>query len=371
MKNYLLKLLPALALFFPFTVMAMQPGEGIVLDPNTGDYLINYLSFNKQLMQSRFAPSTKIDPTLRSRFENKYGLIRYSYIIHNGIKGKQPLIGLELEPVSSVFSNAIFPKTWHETDQVMKQLETNPTRIEQMVNEANSVLEKPNGWGCRVIPIGNITGAGFRISCSFDNLDDAKRNGLQIGETQTGFGFASVDLPGIGEGRLSGFGDIGPGFLDEGPRDNEIRNQLNELQLNDFVSRNAVIPTIAVPVPYDAAVLLDGIRAQMLTWSGKQLLDPAFATQLDRYMIAAANAYRSNQPKAGKENIESVRKLLEHEHRYLDHDEEDNEDTAERKAATRLTIDRLAARVLDFDLRYVLKRMEHEHDEGDGRKGRD
>jgi hypothetical protein len=54
----------------------------------------------------------------------------------------------------------------------------------------------------------------------------------------------------------------------------------------------------------------------------------------------------------------------------LDHDDEDNEDTAEHKAATRLTIDRLAARVLDFDLRYVLKRTEHEHEEGDRKKER-
>jgi DNA-binding FrmR family transcriptional regulator len=61
--------------------------------------------------------------------------------------------------------------------------------------------------------------------------------------------------------------------------------------------------------------------------------------------------------------------LLEHEHKYLDHDDEDNDDMAEQKAATRLTIDRLAARVLDFDLRYVLKRTEPE--EGERKTGRD
>ena len=333
MKKYLLKILLISVLFVPFTVMAMLPGEGIVFDPTTGDYLINYMSFKKQLMQSRFVPSTKIDPTLRSRFENQDGLIRYSYSIHNGIKAKQPLIGFELESVSSIYSNAI----------------------------------SPNGWEGRVIPLSDTTGSGLRISYSFENLDDAKRNGLQISETQPGFGFTSVDLPGIGEGRLTGFGDIGPGFVDEGPKDNEIRNQLNQIQLNDFVSRNAVIPTITTPIPFDAAVLLESIRAQMLTWTGMKLLDPAFATQLDRYMIAAANAYRSNQVKAGKEQIESLRKLLEREHKYLNHDDEDNEDTTEHKTATRFSIDRLAARVLDFDLRYVLKRTEGEHKEGEHR----
>jgi hypothetical protein len=89
-------------------------------------------------------------------------------------------------------------------------------------------------------------------------------------------------------------------------------------------------------------------------------------------MVAAANAYRLNNSRAGKENIDSVRSLLAHEHNFLDHDDEDNDDTAEHKAATHLTIDRLAARALDFDLRYVLKRSEkeHDHDEGDRKKDR-
>jgi hypothetical protein len=78
---------------------------------------------------------------------------------------------------------------------------------------------------------------------------------------------------------------------------------------------------------------------------------------------AAVESFRRNQSKAGREHIETLRRLLEHEHKYLDHDDEDNDDTPEHKAATRLTIDRLAARVLDFDLRYVLKRTEKEHEQ--------
>ena len=148
----------------------------------------------------------------------------------------------------------------------------------------------------------------------------------------------------------------------------DVAKQFHALEHNDFVPRNAAVPTIAVPSPFNAAVLLDRIRSHVATWPGKQLLDPAYAAQLDRYMVAAAEAYRLNNTKAGREHIKKIRELLEHEHKYLDHDEEDNDDTAEHKAATRLTIDRLAARVLDFDLRYVLKRTEHEHEDGDKKK---
>ncbi len=145
-------------------------------------------------------------------------------------------------------------------------------------------------------------------------------------------------------------------------------DQLAKLAQNDFVPRKAAVPAIAVPTPFDAAVLLDRIRTEIQTWPGKQLIDATYAAQLDRNLVAAATAYRNNQLKAAKEQIEALRKLLAKEHYYLDHDEEDNDDSAEHKAATRLTIDRLAARVLDFDLRYVLMRTEHEREHGEGRE---
>ena len=352
----------------PLASEALLPGESIVRDPNTGDYIITYANAVGRLKQSRFVPSTKIDPTLRSRFENQRGLIRYRYAIKNGSGSKQPLIGLTFDPVSNLWTRTALPKTGQEQTQAYIQNAANPTQLAQMVIENTRIVEAPSGWSCDVMPAGEMEWAGYRIACSFDDLDENKRNGLQAGNTLAGFGFYSMDLPGVGTGQLRGFGDMGPGFVDEGP-DGEISDQLEAIQKNDYVSRNAAVSTIAVPNPFDAAVLLDRIRTHVATWPGKQLIDAAFAAQVDRYMAAAADAYRLNQTKIGKENIKAIRKLLEHEHKYLDHDDEDNDDTDERKAVTRLTIDRLAARVLDFDLRYVLKRTEPE--EGERKTGGD
>ncbi len=357
-----------LTLFMPLAAEALLPGEGILLDRNTGDYIITYADVSGQIMQTRFAPSTKIDPALRSRFENQHGLIRYRYSIKNGSRGKQPLIGFIFDPVSSIYSKVALPETEDEINRTIVQMANDPAGLEKYVNKPRGVIEAPNGWSCNIFPNGNAVRSNFRVPCSFDDLDEEMRNGLQVGSSLSGFGFYSMDLPGVGVAQLRGFGDMGPSFEDEGPS-SEIVNQLVILQKKDFVPRNAAVPTITVPVPFDAAVLLDRIRTHVATWPSKQLLDSAFAAQLDRNMVAAANAFRNNQPKAGKEHIKSLRKLLDKEHKYLDHDDEDNDDTPEHKAATRLIIDRLAARVLDFDLRYVLKRMEHgheqEHKEGD------
>lgn len=96
-----------------------------------------------------------------------------------------------------------------------------------------------------------------------------------------------------------------------------------------------------------------------------KLLDATFSAQLDRYLVAAADAYRHNQSKAGKEHIETLRKMLKKEHEDLGRDEEHESDKSQKKNDDKESalIDRLAARVLDFDLKYVMKRASGDKDD--------
>jgi hypothetical protein len=179
------------------------------------------------------------------------------------------------------------------------------------------------------------------------------------------FGFKSLDLPGIIQAKIRGYAldsEEIPGEEAQDPNDGGFGQQYTALLSHNFVPRPAAVPTIAVPSPLDGAVLLNSIQAQMHTWIGMKLLDPTFSGQLDRYLTAAAEAYRHNQPKAAREDLEKVREMLKKEHQDLGHDEEhentkNREKNDDKKPAA---IDRLAAKVLDFDLMYVLKRMEEE-----------
>jgi len=350
-----------LAIALSLNVQA-YPGESIVRDPATGNYAITYRGDpnNTELSRTTFVPATKIDPSIRSRFRlGERGIITYRYTVSNGATAKQAIIGVVLEQIVNPILAEI------PEPSVLKNATL--AEFDAYTAAEAAALASPIGWDGHI----NRRIPNVNWLPKFANFANG---GIHAGGTVSGFGFNSLDLPGMGPSRMAGVGDI-LNFPDDGPLDDSvIVAELDRLRDNDFIARNAAVPMIAVPSPFDAAVLLDRIRTQVDTWSGKQLLDPAYAVQLDRYMVAAANAYRGNQPKIGKEHIESVRKLLEHEHRFLDHDDEDNDDTAEHKAATRLAIDRLAARVLDFDLRYVLKRIEkeheHDHDEGDRRKER-
>ncbi len=336
----------ALSLMIPVHSNATAPGESIDFDPSSGDYMINYMGWSADgspvMQHVRFVPATKIDPTVKSRFSlGRDRAIAYTYNIASSAKSRQPLILIMLDLVGEIKASRTLPRNWQEHDGKLMR--------EVSIAGKNALLT-PNGWEGEVNP---SDAGGHLVSWCYGNLITSN-DGLQPGQRQGGFGFVSLDLPGMGVAELRGNNPT-MGFPDEGPG-GEIADQHQKLLQNDFVTRPAVIPTIAVPNRFDAAVLLDRIRAHVVTWPGKQLVDPAFADQLDRYMVNAVDAFRLNNPKAGSEHIETLRKMLAREHHDLDHDDEDNDGPEERKTSTRLTIDRLAARVLDFDLRYVMKR---------------
>jgi hypothetical protein len=340
---------------------AAEPGEGIVFDPLTGNYTVFYfveLDDGRELLQKTFfEPATKIDPSVKCklRLDNGHAVL-YRYSVSSGNRSQQVLGTVRLDLTARVLGVQELPTTITPATEL---------QAASILDANKRTLASPLGWDGST-----HSSQPGKVRVSWDAMGG---KGIQPGNSLNGFGFFSLDIPGIGTAQFVGNRKRVTTYAGSGPQ-GDIEQQFDALKQKDFVLRNAAVPTIAVPVPFDAAVLLDSIRAHVATWPDKQLLNPAFLTQIDRNLVAAADAYRLNQPKAGREHIVSLLKLLDREHKYLDHDDEDNEDTPEHKHATRLTIDRLAARVLDFDLRYVLKQMErgheHEHKEGDRRKER-
>ncbi len=365
MKKYAWKLnmMVLFALLGASTGLAYA-SDGIVKDAD-GNYIITYSErLSRGTFHMLFIPATKIDPSVRSSWRLEDNIINYRYRIHNGGSAKQYLDAILVEPISSLITSpSILPKP---LDRL--------AYIDALFDAARNSMRGPKGWDTGIIDIPD----GFRLAWDIASEDPDVPSGFPPGTGSDDFGYRSQDLPGLAVMELTGCVIYPPDMWTKYDTDEmldptlDVAKQFQAMRKSNFVPRNVAVPTIAVPVPFDAAVLLDRIHTHVATWPGKQLLDPAFAAQLDRYMVAAADAYRLNNTKAGREHIESLRRLLDREHKYLDHDDEDNEDTPEHKAATRLTIDRLAARVLDFDLRYVLKQTEHEHEraEGDRRKAR-
>ena len=201
--------------------------EGIVLDVQTGNYVITYEAEDelrpKGFYQTIFIPATKIDPILKSRFHHRYSdkTIAYIYKIKNG-------------------SNAV----------------QNIDNIDFIVGSMNDEMENPKNW--KSIMIANFDGPGFRVGWHYSGGDDL--GGITPRAKLGGFEIKSEDLPGISLMRFQGatpiLGFAGDGLNEE--MEEELKN-LGKIEV-DSIPRPAAVPLIPVPNPFDAATVLTSLQ---------------------------------------------------------------------------------------------------------------
>lgn len=314
-----------------FTFARAETGESIVLDPHTGDYIITYSSYTAEIQPALqrvvFVPATKIDPIVKSKFKlDENDKIRYSYTLKNGPKSRQNIDGLAI----SNTVNTIAP------------------------------LDVPKNWIGNIFP--NFEGNHARVAWSY--WGDEELGGLPPGSVQVGFGFNSNTLPGIGTAELRGASPAGQGFPDEGPDpDTEVGKQFLEIQNKNKVLRPAAVPLIPVPTPFQAAAVLESLQAHVQTWVGMNLLDAPVAADIDRQFTAILTALNAGNTSAARLYFKDLRQLLK-KHRADAEDEDDEGTEAEitsdkDKPKHKAFIDKLAAKVLVFDLKYIEKRLDN------------
>lgn len=364
MKTYQIKLLARTAsaifgLALMTSIAHADPRDSIVFNPVSGNYTITYANpGNTTVYRMLFIPATKIDPSVRSSFRREDNMsIVYRYQVKSGNTSKQYLGEIYIDP-SNIVADLPLSHSFGES--------ASKTDAEWMaIFEAGQrAVAHPSGWDGSVTPRRPY---GLRIS--WNPINSNISSGLPPGGNLNGLGFTSLDLPGIGDMQFRGdvhYTEI-LGYDDDEMLEptSEVAQKLTKLENHDFVSRNAAVPTIAVSTPFDPAVTLERIQAHMHTWIAKQLLDTAFSAQLDRYLLSAISAYRLNQPKVGNKQIQTMLALINKEQPDSDKDNDwDNRDDRDEKNddhdkrnIQRALIDQLGARILDFDLNYVMKRM--------------
>jgi len=322
--RYALVLMLLLLMGFASVNVQAATQEGVIYDPQTGNYSIAYgavdIDGNEFIDEVIFVPATKIAPVVKAKFTKNTGnnSILYSYNIRNRDIAKQAILGLYL-PLNSV--------------------DTNSQRT-------------PPSWIGTVST--NHVGGGQYVSWTYRRAQNPLA-GLAPGTGQSGFGVESRDLPGVVNAELNGAtpliifaGEIDPA--------SEVGKQVNQLETNNFVLVPAAVPRISVPDPYSATVVLVSLQKHLDTdLVNLKLVDPALVTELDRWLSAAISAADLGNTKALRASLQEARRLLKQEHQDLDKDDDRDED--DKPISTKYRISKLAARVLDFDLRYVESRI--------------
>lgn len=299
---------------------AQAQEEGIVQDPTTGDFVITYTGDDGVLKQAVFVPPTKIDEQLRSEFEQTSAdTIRYSYKVANGAQGEQTIVSLGVKASSVIDGSQATPERWH------------------------GVTGK------------NFEESGFLVGWLQLTSDPAPL-ALSPGSGPSDFAFASNDLPGVGIMEVRGAAPV-MSFEDEGPF-GEIGKQYFALKkAHLFVSRHAAVPTIPVPEPFDAAAILSNIQSHLQELVGRELVEPAFASQLDGRFTAAREAFGRDDTASTVSHLKDLQALITEEAG------DDNEEwDSQEKASPTLLITQLAARVLLFDIGFVIGHFDTDGD---------
>jgi len=198
----------------------------------------------------------------------------------------------------------------------------------------------------------SLPGGGCLSQCvcpsQFQLTSDPAPLALSPGSGSNDFTFESNDLPGIGIMELQGDSPV-MAFEDEGPS-GEIGDQYFEVEKADFVPRHVAVPTVPVPQPFDAATILNDIRNHVQELVGMQLVEPTFASRLGRLLSAAREALRRNDTVSALSHLKEMQLLIKGEAGQQDNKEWDSEETA----SPTLLITQLAARVLLFDVGFVI-----------------
>lgn len=294
--------------------------EGVVVNPETGNYTITYKD-DDTFSEVVFEPSTKIDAALKSKFHiaERKNVITYRYILKNGKHSKQ-----NIDALTTYISNV------------------------------NGELKNPKAWDGRTVP--NIVDNRLRLSWIYDGNVDL--GGLKPNEGLTGFGLESFDLPGIGIVQITGAARPTTWLGIPDPA-STVGKQVNNLRMNNFVPRHAAVPLIPVPNPFDAAAVLTSMQKHInQDLVAMKLVDPALASQMDSLFQTAIAAAKGGNTVALKGYLKDLRQMLKREHADVDQDDEGWDDDAKGKGKDKSRlIDKLAAKVLDFDLKYIQKRL--------------
>ncbi len=124
------------------------------------------------------------------------------------------------------------------------------------------------------------------------------------------------------------------------------------------VGRIVAVPKIPLQEPFDAAQVLASLRTHVnVDVVGLNLIDPVPASELDRGLQAAIEAAKHGNRIALRAELKALRQELKRAHPELTGNEDADEDWGDEDKPIKRPIAKLAAKVLDFDLRYALKRV--------------
>ncbi len=320
-----------------------------------------------QWVNKTYEARTAIRPSIKSSVAGNGTPFSYQYTVRNQRGAKQKLSVIRIWGIPLIYTIPNLPlvtanaKTDPETEDKQQWAQLKVKR-----NFESSVVKAPKGWS-----------AGLRVDekegqTSFvwtPGLKDTDPDGIEPGRSQGGFTVLRPELPGVARTYLQGSIEE-PWGLDGLPETPFWTAKVNEIEELDYLLVPVLAPIIPVPNPYNGAELARRLKAHVQTWLKYGHINADVLTRLNRQFDVLIPALEINNKHAVRAAVAAIRKECADHQRELGNDkagEDDDDDhdsealprtPVQRNAAPILTLDRVAARALMFDLRYLMDRMD-------------
>lgn len=364
--------------------------ESLVYDTETGNYTATLLYVDddtkKEETHTFVIVPNHTNPSLRSSFRiDASGDMIYQYEFRNNAKFKQDIISFGLPylvgllgapqldgagQIKTIWEN----KAGLPVEEVVRQTVVVSGNDIEKLHQTKFDIGTPPNWKTSV-SMAALNETALSVNWSTQRFTKDTTQGVKPGQRLGGFRIVSSALPGIHAARFSStapHANWGPASLTVLPPSSSmaVLKVVGNVQgtLN-YLYRTVAVPLIEIPEPFDAAVLLERIQKHVKTnitsipskdrsYVPPRLIDPAFTAILDAQFAVAINAARFGNIESTRYQVRELRRLIKQERTDMNPEEDDekfDDDRPPRTIAAR--IDRLSARVLDFNLKYIDKRL--------------
>lgn len=348
---------------------AAQAQDSAVFDAKQGAWLLYFKDpETEQWVHKTYEQQNAIKPSIRSTVRWNGQQFGYHYRVSNQRDAKQIIDSIRIWGIPLIYSVPNLPPITADI-KVDTTAWTNQKWAQMKVRDkwADQVVKAPRGWDAGLRTDGKVNQTSFVWT---PGLKEGDPDGISPGKSQDGFIVMRPELPGMARAKLTG-STAEPWGLDNLPETPFWSQKVDEIQGQDFLLVPVLAPVILIPQPYNGAELARRLKAHVQTWVKYGHITADVRDRLNRQFDVLIPALDGNNKPAARAAANEMSKDLFSYHRGLDHDKlsEDDEDQAaeamprkfadHNNSTTQSTpVQRVAARALTFDLKYLLTRME-------------
>lgn len=227
-----------------------------------------------------------------------------------------------------------------------------------------SILKAPWGWTA-ALRVDEYAGQTSLVWTP--GLKDSDPDGIAPGRSQDGFTVLRPELPGLARAKLTGSTDE-PWGLDHLPQTPFWNEKIQEIQSRDYVLVPVLAPVISLPNPYNAAQLARSLQTNVQTWLKYGHISADALNRLNRQFDVLIPALALGNKNLALTAMDALIKECRDKHSDLS-DSKIEEDDARHDSmqlprnlphttpVQPVAIDRIAARALIFNVRYLRTRF--------------